>query len=455
MLTVKQIPIILLVMILLVSCSDEQEPEVISNISEVSDLEVFDRHNFSDGSDIGFRFIRPFDIAGIESYRLFVIKANSEVPRASVILEQTEEYYLELQPDVRIPSRGFSFRKDGIDLEGESISEGNSYRLIVLVKPIDEAVEPVVTVSDIVALRKTNLIVPFMEEVSYLSDGEEVFAGAGGISIDEEGNLYMGDYGYATGVEEGTNIIKITPTRQVSVLLDNIPFPAGNFIEGDILYQSVNLSGQVIQYDLNTGETQIYEDNGIALETPNGVVKDRNGNLYVADCEAKWVMKISPEGSITRYLSGGPCPTGITIDDDGNLYVSSSDEDGIIRKITPDSTGVNFANVPVNPPPPGYDIPYDMWLTDIIYHRGYIYVAGTSTHKIYRIDMDGNVEDFAGTGVQGLSGGATMHAEINRPRYLAVSNDGNSLYVTGSIDMFRDHVQAYRPAMIWELQLLE
>jgi len=91
----------------------------------------------------------------------------------------------------------------------------------------------------------------------------------------------------------------------------------------------------------------------------------------------------------------------------------------------------------------------------LAYHNDALYIAGTSTHKIYKMTLDGTVTTFAGTGEQGVSGGDALKARLNRPMDVIVGNDGNSLFINCSTDMEPSHTQAFLPSKIWEIRLLE
>lgn len=71
------------------------------------------------------------------------------------------------------------------------------------------------------------------------------------------------------------------------------------------------------------------------LAMPEGPVFDREGNLYVANCRADFVSRISPEGRVIRFVTTGGKTQGVAIHPDGRLFVT----DWKTRKIyvaTPD-----------------------------------------------------------------------------------------------------------------------
>ncbi|HTG14276.1 MAG TPA: SMP-30/gluconolactonase/LRE family protein [Blastocatellia bacterium] len=60
---------------------------------------------------------------------------------------------------------------------------------------------------------------------------------------------------------------------------------------------------------------------------------------------------------------------------------------------------------------------------------GSIFIADAGNHAIRRINLDGRVETIAGNGVPGFADGVAQNARFNAPTALALSADGNFLFV--------------------------
>lgn len=56
------------------------------------------------------------------------------------------------------------------------------------------------------------------------------------------------------------------------------------------------------------------------LQFPEGPAFDRHGRLWCVELEASSLTRIEPDGSLTRFETGG-VPDGLAIDRDGNFYV--------------------------------------------------------------------------------------------------------------------------------------
>ena len=62
---------------------------------------------------------------------------------------------------------------------------------------------------------------------------------------------------------------------------------------------------------------------------PEGPAFDREGNLYVANCRADFVSKISPRGEVAKFVTTGGKAQGVTIHPEGSVFIS----DYVLRKL--------------------------------------------------------------------------------------------------------------------------
>jgi sugar lactone lactonase YvrE len=67
----------------------------------------------------------------------------------------------------------------------------------------------------------------------------------------------------------------------------------------------------------------------------------------------------------------------------------------------------------------------------ITWHNGRLYVADLMNQVIRRV-YDGETSTLGGSGIQGNANGWNEHAEYNSPSSIAMSSDGNMLYIADS-----------------------
>ena len=190
------------------------------------------------------------------------------------------------------------------------------------------------------------------------------------------------------------------------------------------------------------------------LAFPHGVAVDGAGNLYIADTSSHRILRVNTEGTITTFAGtgemgysgdGGPAvqaqlngPFGVAVDGAGNLYIADT-LNYRIRRVDTEGTITTFAGTGekgnsgdgdpaiqtlLNNP---YDVAVDT--------NGNLYIADTSNHRILRVDIAGTITTFAGTGDRGFSGdgGPAVQALLNDPYGVAVDTDGN-LYIADTLN---------------------
>ncbi|MDB5150658.1 MAG: hypothetical protein JWQ57_4678 [Mucilaginibacter sp.] len=224
-----------------------------------------------------------------------------------------------------------------------------------------------------------------------------------GISIDASGNTYI--------AESGGGIRMISASGQVSSIgTDALPGPPFNVPK---------------------------------LNNPRGVVKDKSGNLFVANYSNHNILKITPSGTVTVFAginqsgtADGPGdvaniinPNGIAIDKDDNLYVS--DGNNAIRKIFPSGYVFTLAGQPLEGTLDGLgrDAKFKRPAGLVVDNDGNIYVADQGGFVIRKITPNGQVTTIAGSGNFGTGDGNGTAANFQFPVGITVDVSGN-LYVT-------------------------
>lgn len=240
-----------------------------------------------------------------------------------------------------------------------------------------------------------------------------------GLVFDQENNLYAASYRYG-------EIFKITPEQQVSTLIDTVTSgPAGMiFDEQQNMYIALYNDNTVYRIDSSgNGYNWI-----TGLKGPIGLDFDSAGNLYVANYEGNpTISKISPSGEVSAFIQidNVQRASSVAIDDQDNVYLVNY-FDSQIYKITPDG---NYSLLS-NEGGIGYGF--------IIYNNQEFFLTRNEPYRIEKMDLLGNLEDWAGTGSSGRQNGPVAEAEFHKPNGLAVSEDGLTIMVAeGEVSRIR------------------
>jgi sugar lactone lactonase YvrE len=154
----------------------------------------------------------------------------------------------------------------------------------------------------------------------------------------------------------------------------------------------------------------------------DGVALGPNGDLWHTNGSNDRVSRIAPDGTVTVISSnaGLGYPLGIALADDGQMYVAGA-RSGKIWRMAP--TGE--ANLVATVPSAG------TWVIGhVVAGEGCLYASGLHSNKIFRITLTGEVTEVAGTGASGWTDGPADQATFTFPNGLALSADGQRLYVT-------------------------
>jgi len=253
------------------------------------------------------------------------------------------------------------------------------------------------------------------------------FKGSGGLSLDVDGNLYIGDFGDFLGIPDPdglpNDVIQLDTDLNLSQYSTGFIGASGNdFDSNGILYQS-DIRDNAI-YKIIGGVRTFVTSTGIS--SPVGIVFDSADNFYVCNCGNGTIQKVTPSGTSTQFASGSSfaCPNGITVDENDNLYVSNFSNTNIV-KITPAGVTTVIGNTAMGNGHLDYDI-----------NSGNLYIASYAGQQIYSLNInDLSIGVIAGTGVRGNMDGLGFEATFSTPNGVAVSKTGDSIYVNCAVPL--------------------
>ncbi len=186
---------------------------------------------------------------------------------------------------------------------------------------------------------------------------------------------------------------------------------------------------------------------GAQVNTPDGLVVTTDGTLYVADRANNRVLKVTPDGIVSRVAgvqpigstpSGGfsgdggaatdarlNSPAALTLNHAENILYVADSENHRIRAV--DLRTGRISTVAGDGTTAVLNQPADVTVAP----DGTLYIADLSNHRIRKLAPDGTLTTLAGTGTAGFSGdgGAATGATFNFPGGLALNQAGTTLYV--------------------------
>ncbi len=281
------------------------------------------------------------------------------------------------------------------------------------------------------------------------------FSQPSGLIVDAQDNLLVAD-------RNNNRIRKITPEGVVTTIagtgeqasvdgngvLAKVHRPTGIFVAQGIIYFTEGTAAKVRMIALNgdvttiagSGNTGYVEGAAATAEFrfPTGIVKDSQGNLFIADFSNNVVRKIS-SGVVSTFAGDGTsnysdgtglaaqfnATWGITIDPQDNLYVSDFFNNRI-RKITPLAVvttlaggDVGFLDGPASTAK--FDLPYGVALDK----DKNIFISDGTNGSIRKLSTDGNVTTIAGNGTRGtIINGVGTATRFSRVFGIAVNSKG-------------------------------
>lgn len=298
---------------------------------------------------------------------------------------------------------------------------------------------------------------------------EAQFSSPYGITIDNDGNLYVTD---------NNSVRKITFEFEGDLLANILV----STLAGNGNFGSANGMGPNARFDAPTGITAASNGNLYVADTfnnsirtitpsgevstligedspsyeevfgtdspfgPIGITLNNENNLYITDQSNHSIKKIILPDEISTLAGEGisgfvdatgtnarfSFPKDIAIDSEGNFYVTDS-ENNSIRKITPSGIVTTLAGGSTSGFENGLgsEAKFNFPQGITIDKNDNLYVVDVGNHSIRKITPSGIVSTLAGNGTPGFSSGVGSEALFNKPRGITIDADGNLYVVDG------------------------
>jgi sugar lactone lactonase YvrE len=203
-------------------------------------------------------------------------------------------------------------------------------------------------------------------------------------------------------------------------------------------------SSNVIVTEITPAQPTTINSSAARFNFPTGIVRDKQGNLYVTDQMNYTVRKIAVNGAVTtvagkagqmgsqdgplgisRFLS----PGAIAVDDVGNLYVVDNRN---LRKIDTSGNVTTLVTTPQNAPL-GRENTFGLPAGLAVDSAGNIFVADYLVGAIWKVSADGKVSRFVsiGQGISNLAGAGPSGIALDTANNLYVCDLPYSLNAGG------------------------
>jgi sugar lactone lactonase YvrE len=233
-----------------------------------------------------------------------------------------------------------------------------------------------------------------------------------GLSVGANGDIYV------SGGPGGQNVLRVTPEGEISVFASGFNANGSYFDSHGNLFVA-NYAESSVRKITPAGVATIFAS---SLDGPAGIWVDPHDNVFVSLFGANFsgagatVLKITPEGAVSTYATGGGLQDviGIVGDENGRIYASNWAA-GSLFDITDGNVNLMAENT---------------GRTNMIcYSNGYIYMPSPADALLRRVSLEGAVETFIGTTTRQTIDGPLALADFERPNSCAFTQDGTILYV--------------------------
>ena len=261
--------------------------------------------------------------------------------------------------------------------------------------------------------------------------------------VDRKGYIYtLAGTGFKGNEGDGGPAVRASlflPDALVVDRNDNIYFIS--FQGSSLFVRKIDAQGKITRFAGN-GVLGDRGDGGPAVQASFGMIKDMavdgRGNVYLVDLTNRNIRKVDTQGIVSTLAFKGWSqitdeeihPNGIAVNESGEIYISDSGSSKI-RKIDRNGSVITFAGTGEfkdtgdGGPAMQAGIRSPGGLT--FGPTGELFIAEETSHRIRKINKEGQIVRVAGTGVAGYGGdgGPAAQAQLKSPYRMVFDKEGN------------------------------
>ena len=419
--------------VILFACSEDDpiHNPLITKALVVQDLQLQDRSNADNPSDIEVRFQAP--------------EQSSKVDRFGLFFAQTEDTALVTAKKIgKLSAKQRMIVKND---QQEYTVRLQAHQTDMLGKPFDASQSYVLYVASIGTYRRVPFIVTTSSTPFQLSEELLVetlvrdFPASDGLYVTDDGTIIASDFeafDATSGIGLGTTVFAVTPEGAVSDKATGFVAPMGGGADrqGNFYFTHESAEGRHRHGHCESGgdgadgKVIRVSPDGSTIEIatlpgwPSGVAVDGNDNIYVANFTGPFLHKITPDGTISVVAQDNRllgC-VGIDTDGDGNIMTANFYDGSFYRVDVGTGAVTLIAKIP--------DLTEFFAIGYMTVFEGDIYATGIGENKIFKVTIDGQVNTLAGTGANGSRDGLLADATFSNPNGIAADTARRRLYIS-------------------------